>query len=703
MLIKHVEGHKRSLKVKIIITLFLLLAVFQPIMASAAPIIDGKAEPKEKPGLIEKNLSKFVLSTANGLISLMKAQDVSVLVFQRSDVIDKNNTVFANNANATREDMVLGIFPSGLFDGIASFYNVFTDLIPIPIFVLLTLGGLFMLFDMIKSPENKTRAKEMILGLIVAALLLRFGHIAWEWIIDINYFIVDGIYVTLKAAGIHVTSFISTVWDPKSTDDVMKSPSFTSALLVVCALFMTFSLNYQYMMRMIILAMLIIMFPFVLISCIIPSRRSVLNTWFTQFVSQVFIQSAHAFGLGIFLFALAKADSISFWLVLTMFFAMPAMTDIVQRFVGEFTGEGGGGGFGRSMANASGASSLMAVGMMAKNLAGRQSKGKVGAQGNTDASISPSDGTPSNYDNTQPVNSFNKGTNEGVGSVPVSNGLGNTGRPRGIARAASSISKTGKKMANNPKLGKLSKLAAVGGMGMIGSMAGTMTTGNGTKGAMVGAGAGLGASSIGGTIKGKVGKGFQLGGEIAQSKAQDQGLFDLTKQRLGYHDRTQLSDPTEMRRMGEELLGGRLGSTLGQAAGQASYYGNLLGKNHSESANDSYETVNNKRDLDWSVNQQEQQIGHLNQAQKSAKNDYLLTQSTYGEGHLKTKQAKSTYEKANSNHLEGVRDLEQSKNAQSNFYAQRQEERRNKNLDAVKRHVRETQPLKNNVRSSGKP
>lgn len=767
MPINYVKEHKRPLVIKTFIVLTLLLVLFKPVIAFAEPIINEQnIEPEEKPGILEKHLSKFVLNTANSLISIMKAQDVSVLVFQREEVIDESNTTFKNSANATRDKMVFGLFPNGLFDGMARIYDVFNRLIPIPIFVLITLGGLFMMFDMIRSPENKSRAKEMILGLIIAILLIRFGHLAWEWIIMINYFIVDAVYVALKAGGIQVTSFISTVWDPSTTDEVMKSPSFVTALLVVFALFMTFMLNYQYMMRMIILAMLVVLFPVVLISSVIPSRRTVLNSWFNQFVSQVFIQSAHAVALGLFFFSLNKAAGLSFWFVLTMFFALSGMADVVQRIVSGFTGEGGGGGLGKSISNGSGMSGLFAVGAMTRGIfqnKGVSSKGKIESDsfvkgGNSISGIS-SDSKLTTGNSTQ--------GNEGIGSVAVTNGLtdslGSNGavgwanndglingndnlltassnapmtssngmtsafssvnsRPRGKARFGNLITNKGKEIATHSQLGKATKVATVG-FAALGSIASTMVTGDGTKGAMIGASTGVVGTKVTEGMKLKGGKGLELIGEVIQSKAQGQKVMKLTRERLGFNDKTQLSEPSETKRMGQELLGGKLGSSVGSTVGTMKYYGDKLRKKHFEGAEENYNTVNEKRDLDWSIGQKEQEVRALKEKQGTARKDLEYSVAQYGTQHPETEAARSYYHQANLGYLKGDKELRDLRQKQTSFYAaknnernnpnkpnnnremptQEQEQRNQANPNTIKKHAQETRELKNHVRSSGQP
>ena len=665
----HEGSNKRTFKKWFSICALLFLTI-QPVIAFAEPILnEDNMKTEEKPGLVERHLSKFVLNVANSLIAVMQAQDVTVLVFQRDDVVD-DTAAFENKANASRESMSFGIFPDGLFDGIAQIYDVINNLIPIPIFVLFAFGGLFIMFDMIRSPEEISRAKELIVGVIVGVLLIRFGHLAWEWIVRINYFIVDAIFLALNDGGITVKSFIATVWDPSATDEVMKAPSFVTAILVVCALFMTFVVNYQYMIRMIILAMLITLFPIVIVSSVLPSRRKVINTWFTEFTSQIFIQSAHAFALGLFFFALNKSGDLNFWLVLAMFFALPTMADVVKRLVGVFTGEGGGGGFGRSLSNASGFGSMMAIASISRGVFAGRGKGKEGANsfGFGKANSNKTNASSSGGNSAIPtgnegmgmgspiMNSNNLSDEESSGSsVPMGSELNststnteeNTERPRGVAKVGNVISNSGKKMANNPELAKLSKLAAVGGMATVGAMASTMVTGDGSKGAMLGAGVGLAGAKVGEGVKGKTGKAIEIVGEVGQSKATGKKALALTKQRLGYQGKTQFGDPSEATRMGQELIGGGTGKAIGSTVGNMQYYGGKLAQNYSSKAKEINNTVNAKRDLDWSVGQKRQEVSTLYDQRENQRKDLDYFKAQYPNGNEQVDVAGANYNNAN--------------------------------------------------------
>lgn len=770
--------HKQTFILKVLIAFILLVTFVQPIeYASATVITEENLEPAEKPGLVEKHLSKFFINFANSIIGIMKAQDVSVLVFQREDVVKAEDSWITNSASADRSNMVFGVFPEALFDGISKMYDGFANLIPIPIFVLLVLGGLVLVLDLIRNTESRSNAKEYLVGIIIAILLLRFGHILWDWIIFINYIVVDTAYMTLKASGIEVKSFISTIWDPTATDKVMKSPSFGVAILVIGAAAMTFMINYQYMMRMLTLAMLVILFPFVIIATVIPSRRNTLNTWVTAFTSQVFIQAAHAIALALFFFTLSKIDDLGFWLVAAMFFGLPTLSDIVQRIVGSITGEGGGGGIGTSLSNGSGLSGLMMVGNIARGTMSKKGGNKGGEMKKGDSQEGSSGGVSSlglsnavggGSSNGLTADGVSKSGN-GVGGVPIGSGMTNsstsgspvsryehkkqkamTERPQGLGkRGGAQVAQLGKKIATSDKFRAATKATGAFVGAGVGFAAGTMMTGKGQTGAMVGGVAGVGAGGVANSARDKVGKGTQVAGEVMQSRASGLKSMDMTKQRLGYNDSSQLGNPEEMKRMGQELIGGKIGSTLGGMVGGANYYAGKAGYTNSTDydTQGAYEATNEKRDLDWNIGQQSGNVSQLDQQRQMSSTNLARVQSEYGNGSangeawkhkqqnkLQSAQENLTHAKNNYNanpmdpnsqkqyeqaklqhqratlsakspHPEVRKAQKAHSSVEANYHGAKQQldqmQQKQQNFYAIRQHANETKAMQSNRRSSG--
>jgi len=366
--------------------LILFLSIFVILPTTAifvdAEIISQEDAEKEHSGLFESILSKTILSFANSLIGLTGAQDISVLVYQQKEIIDSQESFFTNASYANKESLVYGIFPEGIYKGIAIFYEEFNGAIPAPIIALLTLGGFLLMLDVFKGNSQRSQVKEWLLGLVMAILAMNFGSTLWGLVIGLNDILVSGVYQLLTSNGIQVTSFISTIWNTGSTESIFEAKNLLVALIVLCACLTTFTINYQYMLRMIMLGVLIVLFPIVVVLLVMPSKRSAIGQWFNLFASNVFLQTAHAIALGLFFFFLKYAEGFDFWLVLVMFFGLPTVTDLVQRFIGMALGEGSGGGLATSAKNISGASSIMGLTMLGKNmLGGKNSSNAIKSEG----------------------------------------------------------------------------------------------------------------------------------------------------------------------------------------------------------------------------------------------------------------------------------------------------------------------------------
>lgn len=652
---------------KSLINKFLLLTLFfsllgQPMMAFAEydPLLTpDNAEEGNKPSLIEKHLSTMLINLSNWVIDVSKAQDVSVLVFQDASIVKDNNEQFGNTTNANRDNLEYGIFPAKLFAGIEAFYNTFKGVMTVPIVVLLVGAGLFLLLDLMRSDEVRSKGKETLFGIITVILLIRFGSWLWGWIITVNYWIVDGIRQTLKEQGIAITRFTQTIWDSGQYSDITASMSFGTAVLIVFAVFMTFVINYQYIMRLIQLAMLIILFPIAILSAMIPNRNSVLNIWFTTFASNVFLQAGHAVALGLFFFALSRSPELGFWLIAAMFFGLPAMADVVNRLVSGFMGEGGGGGMKTSASNTSGIAGLMAISKIGSSIAGgRGAKGSLEEK----SKLAEADKTPQQeFGSTLSSSTSSEGSSMSSGgstSAPPSSGssvsasatrsgsssspsrAGGSGNRSARALTMEQVAKGGKVIANYG--GKLAKSDGVRGVargGVIlgsagaGAIASTMMTGRGGAGAMLGAKIGDPLSKVAAYGQQKFGKALEQGGELIRGTADaSEGKVDspyhYTNERLGYENKAQMIDSQEMGRMGQELIGGKTGQMIGRAVGAS---GKLVAKaSKTPQAREMLETLNHKKSLGEQLEHSRAMGTQTKASLDTAKKDLQYANTSYG-------------------------------------------------------------------------
>ncbi len=388
----------------------------------------------------ERFMTSIMLAPVNFVLDLFGARDVSYLVFQRPELapmfgkyseedgtyIHKETT--DDGVSGVRDEMFFGVFPKEYFEGIAMLYDAFHDLLTIPLAMMLTFAGLVLLINNFNS-QDRSKFKDYIAGTIFVVVCLRFGHVLWGIIFDVNYFIVDLIWVTLSDNGIWTGRFINVVFGSQVDLNIIESMGI--GLLALVAFFMTFILNFQYTMRMITLSILIFTFPLVSLSLIFPSRRDAMNIWVHEFTSQVFIQAAHALALGMFFYVRHQfGDGLSFWIVCAFMFGLPTVAFLVQKIVGAFTGVTSG-GRAENFGTALGVMSLMNMGRMLQNASKGRSTG--GANSNSDDAGTSNHSNNSNMNNLGPSTGTLGSSNNGRGSrVPMSDGTSRNRTTSGI-------------------------------------------------------------------------------------------------------------------------------------------------------------------------------------------------------------------------------------------------------------------------------
>lgn len=404
-------------------------------------------EANDKANFGEKFVVSIVMAPVNFIIDLFGARDISFLVFQRPEMAPKfgsfsdDDAVYleiedteetSDGVTDVRDNLVLGVFTDDYFKGVALIYDMIHSLLPIPLAMMLAFGGLVLLFDVLNS-DARSKFKEYILGALFVVLLFRFGHLLWEFIFRINYFIVDLVWVTLNENDIYTGRFLNVIFG--TSVELSDIQSLGTALLALVAFFMTFILNFQYTMRMITLSVLIFTFPLVSLSLIFPSRREAMNIWIHEFTSNVFIQAAHALALGLFFYLRHMlGGDISFWVLCVFLFGMPSIVFMVQKLVGAFTGVQGSGGalsnFGKALGMASLVNMLRMVQTRQKSSSspvgvGEQGAGTGGGTGGNDVSRAGTSALNSGNSNLR-----NRELSKGS-TVPMSDGSNRQGNVLG--------------------------------------------------------------------------------------------------------------------------------------------------------------------------------------------------------------------------------------------------------------------------------
>jgi hypothetical protein len=395
---------------------------------------------------------------------------------------------------------------------ITNFYNAIGGMIPLELVLAVIFMGIIYWFQTI-NPESKVNLRSCIVGLFVAMVLLYMGGYMFSFIFDINKLIVGQFYSVIASNISGGTSFL-TAFIGMAQDGYIGS-----AILFLFAIFSIGVLNWQYVLRKIMIALLIILLPVVAVVSIV--KREVLGLWFKELMSNVFLQAAHAAVLA-FLISLSLAYGATtggplathqFWFSLVAIASLPVITSIIRRVFGLESYGGVAGG----LTSALGIASLMNLGRMVGIGRGATSQGATSQGASSGATNSTADSS----------------SGSSSGSV-----LGGVGRAVG-----KTITVAG---------------ALVGGMAFS-------TGGLVAGGALASVGAGLfgdttsSMASFGGNVIGNIRSGEGIGLHKA----------------AGMEDSSQLLDPVAMHQAGKNVFGDNI---LGKTAGTALAAGALVAR-----------------------------------------------------------------------------------------------------------------------------
>ncbi|MCL6557791.1 MAG: hypothetical protein K6U74_03125 [Firmicutes bacterium] len=296
----------------------------------------------------ERMASSLLIAILNYFIEMLGLYDPIDLIYQPNTTRDEQGQL--KKTDTDKENLILYTFTGKEFEALSNYYNRLQNFVPISLVVVVVLMGLGVIYTSV-NPNSRITAKEYFLGLLLGVALLKFGVFVLSVIFDINHTIVK--YFEWMVGDSLKNNFLDTLIN---TDTVRLG----QAIIAFVSVFSIGVINWQYVMRKIIIALLIGLIPLVAVISVIPSKRSALDYWFKEFIAQVFLQSAHAavLSLGILLI---QADNSNFWVELACIAGLPSIAVIVRRVIGA---ESLGGGFSGSLGAMIGLGSLFALGKM---------------------------------------------------------------------------------------------------------------------------------------------------------------------------------------------------------------------------------------------------------------------------------------------------------------------------------------------------
>jgi len=182
-------------------------------------------------------------------------------------------------------DTLFGLFPNAVAELVGPVEEGFRMIGIYLLAGIIAVAGLMMLLK--SSSRSVQYAKEIAFGIIVALVLLMFAVNILKLFGELNRLGVNLAYAMLEPDE-RGTSFINMLYNKNTR-------SLGMAIVSIITIFMIAALNFQYMVRLISLTILCCMSPVAAVIAVFPSRKEALSLWLNELISNVFMQTCHAF------------------------------------------------------------------------------------------------------------------------------------------------------------------------------------------------------------------------------------------------------------------------------------------------------------------------------------------------------------------------------------------------------------------------
>lgn len=327
-----------------------------------------KLDEVNKPGLLESQISKLIINLSDGMRDLLGLHSIDDLVYSQGPRMDYGYSH--------------GVAKKSWMDTAVSFHAIFQ-----------VLAWIVMAFAIIKIMFEKTLSTFSVfkqISLTNSVKNLWFTGI----ILAAAYPLIQGLLVLNTS----FTSIFATTTSFSSMGGASSSnASIAQALLSIVYLFIAIYLNIMYILRGLIIVILIASAPLFIASMAFSSRGgNLFFKWLRELVANIFIQSIHAFVLGMLLTLQIGSGALE---MLVISFALIPMTKFFKNLI---IGESGG-----AIADVAGNVTSAGVGAAAGFAGGLARKGGGGKS----SSGKETSGKEHSADNASENTSF---SNEGV-------------------------------------------------------------------------------------------------------------------------------------------------------------------------------------------------------------------------------------------------------------------------------------------------
>ncbi|MBG9790960.1 hypothetical protein ABD72_22875 [Brevibacillus laterosporus] len=308
------------------------------ISLHSSPVV-GNAEQTEmeKPGVFEKLIADVIVSIPNWIINFIGLQDINDLVFGLK--VDNS--------------MAYGLFPMQVWKSIVNIFGIQTSIIGY-LLVLAILIWIVIIVLRAGTAEGQTSIRDMVNGFLIYLCAIYFGSYLFQMVFGINTFFIKIGYLAftsslekigISAEGLNFFSLLvyaigggetaggigaisvvegglagaysALITGGSSIPFIGAGIGIAAASLLFASVCFVALFNFQYTMRMMMIAAHFVYFPIVAYSSIFPASRRAFDVWFRSLLSIVLVQGFQALFLGFFYVILFGISFMSKLIILT--------------------------------------------------------------------------------------------------------------------------------------------------------------------------------------------------------------------------------------------------------------------------------------------------------------------------------------------------------------------------------------------------
>jgi hypothetical protein len=329
------------------------------VFADEGDFMEGEVQV-EPPGFLERAGAAILNNMAKFLVEFLGIKDINTLVYQSDD------------RNLAGGGLVYNTFPASVWGAIDRFYDIFSGVAYYLLAIAIMAWALLALFRS-GDYDGQLSLREMAVGILIYVIgMYLAGHLIRLFFL-VNNFIIAWSVDVLRAFDYdpYTTGYIGEVI-ARITDSMEYNQTIGGAVLFLVIVFVVAVLNYQYVVRLLVMSIMIVLLPLVLFASIFPASRRAFDIWVREFAVQAWLPAAHAIAFSVFFAVMSNRDpsTVNFIMVIAMLIGLASVGPLMRMALGAPGGK---------VSGALGFGSVAAISMMLRSIRGGRAKATVSA------------------------------------------------------------------------------------------------------------------------------------------------------------------------------------------------------------------------------------------------------------------------------------------------------------------------------------